>query len=449
MILTTDSLGLTIAMSRLYSIVFLLSVFVTTCLICVAADTGQTEASCNDEGIDKGDAFDGGCPDREDDEAVTGCDSCGDAEDEDCGADCGCHGDNDDGEGCDDNEVIEDEEEGETMGCGCSALNRDHSEPRDDEILVDSHKYKAEHNVEQTDEDIHPRTNQMAFIKGGTFTMGTDDPKIPYDGEAPARQVTLDDFYFDVYETSNAEFDRFVHDVGYMTEAERFGDSFVLEARISEELKKDITQAVAAAPWWLPVKGADWRHPEGPDSHIDDRMDHPVVHVSWNDAVDYCQWAGKRLPTEAQWEYAARGGLKNRLFPWGNKFTPKDKHRANTWQGTFPTENTAEDGYDGTAPVTSYDPNKYGLYNTVGNAWEWVSDGWTIMHDAAPQTNPTGPASAADKVKKGGSYMCHISYCYRYRCESRSQNTADSSAANLGFRCAADALPANVECVNC
>ena len=245
-------------MARLYSIVFLLSVFIATCLIYAAAGgTDQTEASCNDEGIDEGggcDGFNDGGADREDDESVTGC---GDADVGECGDDCGCPGD-DDGEGCDDNEVIdgeEEEEEGETLGCGCSALNREHSEPGDDdEILVDSHKYKAEHNVEQTDEDIHPRTNQMAFIKGGTFTMGTDDPKIPYDGESPARQVTLDDFYFDVYETSNAEFDRFVRDVGYMTEAERFGDSFVLEARISEEIKKDITQAVAAAPWWLPVK---------------------------------------------------------------------------------------------------------------------------------------------------------------------------------------------------
>ncbi|XP_068058450.1 formylglycine-generating enzyme isoform X3 [Anomalospiza imberbis] len=247
------------------------------------------------------------------------------------------------------------------------------------------------------------RRGPMVLIPGGVFTMGTHEPEIQQDGEGPARRVRLGSFHMDQYEVSNQDFESFVSATGYVTEAEKFGDSFVFEGMLSEAVKADIHQAVAAAPWWLPVKGASWRHPEGPDSSISSRMDHPVLHVSWNDAVAFCAWAGKRLPTEAEWEYSCRGGLENRLFPWGNKLQPKGQHYANIWQGEFPTNNTAEDGYKGTAPK--------------------------------------GPSSGTDRVKKGGSYMCHKSYCYRYRCAARSQNTPDSSASNLGFRCAADAAP--------
>ncbi|XP_006132861.2 formylglycine-generating enzyme isoform X2 [Pelodiscus sinensis] len=282
---------------------------------------------------------------------------------------------------------------------------------------------------------------QMALIPKGIFTMGTDEPEIKQDGEWPARKVHVNQFYMDRYEVSNVEFEKFVNATGYVTEAEKFGDSFVFEGMLSEQVKTDIQQAVAAAPWWMPVKGANWRQPEGPDSNISKRMDHPVLHVSWNDAVAYCTWAGKRLPTEAEWEYSCRGGLDNRLFPWGNKFQPKGQHYANTWQGEFPISNTGEDGYKGTAPVTAFPPNGYGLYNIVGNAWEWTSDWWAVHHSADETHNPKGPSSGTDRVKKGGSYMCHKSYCYRYRCAARSQNTPDSSASNLGFRCAADTLP--------
>eukprot|EP00075_Anas_platyrhynchos_P034099 XP_027323352.1 formylglycine-generating enzyme isoform X1 [Anas platyrhynchos] len=285
------------------------------------------------------------------------------------------------------------------------------------------------------------RSGPMVAIPGGVFTMGTDEPEIWQDGEGPARRVRLNGFYMDQHEVSNEDFERFVNATGYLTEAEKFGDSFVFEGMLSEEVKSEIHQAVAAAPWWLPVKGANWKHPEGPDSNIFNRMDHPVLHVSWNDAVAFCTWAGKRLPTEAEWEYSCRGGLENRLFPWGNKLQPKGQHYANIWQGVFPSNNTAEDGYKGTAPVTAFPPNGYGLYNIVGNAWEWTSDWWAVQHSAEEAHNPTGPSSGTDKVKKGGSYMCHKSYCYRYRCAARSQNTPDSSASNLGFRCAADALP--------
>ncbi|XP_066471020.1 formylglycine-generating enzyme [Tiliqua scincoides] len=282
---------------------------------------------------------------------------------------------------------------------------------------------------------------QMASIPGGVFMMGTDEPAIGQDGEWPARKVHISHFYMDRYEVSNVEFEKFVNATGYLTEAEKFGDSFVFEGMLSEQVKTGIHQAVAAAPWWMPVKGANWRHPEGPDSDILSRMDHPVLHVSWNDAVAFCTWAGKRLPSEAEWEYSCRGGLENRLFPWGNKLHPRGQHYANIWQGEFPSSNTGEDGYKGTSPVTAFPPNGYGLYNIVGNAWEWTSDWWTVSHSANETYNPKGPPTGTDRVKKGGSYMCHKSYCYRYRCVARSQNTPDSSASNLGFRCAADTLP--------
>lgn len=286
------------------------------------------------------------------------------------------------------------------------------------------------------------RTNQMAFIKGGTFQMGLEKAIIQLDGESPARMVTVHSFYMDKYEVSNAEFELFVNSTGYITEAETFGDSFVMEGMISDKIKADITQAVAAAPWWLPVKGADWRHPFGPDTDIKESMYNPVLHVSWNDAVKFCEWAGKRLPTEAEWEYACRDGKKDRLFPWGNKENPHGETRMNIWQGDFPQSNSGEDGFVGPCPVTEFVPQTTtGLNNMVGNAWEWVSDWWTTTHTTTPKTNPKGPKSGTDKVKKGGSYMCIKSHCYRYRCGARSQNTPDSSASNLGFRCAADVMP--------
>lgn len=325
----------------------------------------------------------------------------------------------------------------DTGSCGC-AKSRD---KRDIKIVDEESEKYLETTNEKINESPYPRTNQMIFIKGGTFMMGLDKPILPQDGEGPARRTTVDSFYMDVYEVSNAEFEYFVNHTGYETEAEKFGNSFVLDSLIPKEISANITQAVAAAPWWLPVDGADWRHPFGPGTTIDDRMDHPVVHVSWNDAMEFCKWAGKELPTEAEWEYATRGGLENRLFPWGNALLPGGKHRMNIWQGTFPTKNTAEDGFETTAPVTAFPPNNYGLYNTVGNVWEWVHDWLEVRHSPGDQVNPTGPLHGTDRVKKGGSYMCHKSYCYRYRCAARSNNTPDSSASNLGFRCASKKQP--------
>ncbi|XP_008852788.1 formylglycine-generating enzyme isoform X2 [Nannospalax galili] len=320
--------------------------------------------------------------------------------------------------------------------CGCGSPQR----PGVPGSSAAAHRYSREANAPGPGQRPLALT-KMVPIPAGVFTMGTDDPQIKQDGEAPARSVAIDAFYMDAYEVSNAEFEKFVNSTGYLTEAEKFGDSFVFEGMLSEQVKSHIHQAVAAAPWWLPVKGADWRHPEGPESTILHRLDHPVLHVSWNDAVAYCMWAGKRLPTEAEWEYSCRGGLQNRLFPWGNKLQPKGQHYANIWQGEFPVSNTGEDGFQGTAPVDAFPPNGYGLYNIVGNVWEWTSDWWTVHHSVEEAHNPKGPPSGKDRVKKGGSYMCHKSYCYRYRCAARSQNTPDSSASNLGFRCAADHLP--------
>jgi len=320
--------------------------------------------------------------------------------------------------------------------CGCSKLNRKHegSKPAD---CAKPGLPKAEGSGE------FPRTDQMVLIAGGQFEMGTNKPVFVADGEGPARLTNVSSFYMDVHEVSNAEFQEFVDAEGYVTEAEKFGNSFVLERLISQKTKEKITQAVAAAPWWLPVDKADWKHPEGPDSNINNRMDHPVTHVSWNDAVAYCEWKSKRLPTEAEWEYACRAGLKDRLYPWGNNLNPKGEHLMNIWHGEFPTEDTGEDGFAGTAPVNSFPATKYGLKNIVGNVWEWTADWWTTEHDNKPKSNPKGPKSGTDKVKKGGSFMCTKKYCYRHRCGARSQNTPDSSAMNLGLRCASSILPEN------
>jgi sulfatase modifying factor 1 len=279
-------------------------------------------------------------------------------------------------------------------------------------------------------------TEGMALLPGGEFLMGTDSREgYPADGEGPVRRVRLDPFWIDTLAVSNARFADFVEATGHVTEAERFGWSFVFAGLLPDDFPP--TRAVAAAPWWRQVEGADWRHPEGAHSSLADRLDHPVVHVSWNDALAYCGWAGKRLPTEAEWEYAARGGLEQRRYPWGDQLTPNGEHRMNVWQGKFPDQNTLEDGYLGTAPVGAFPPNGYGLYNMTGNVWEWCADWFSVdFHVGGPRDNPSGPASGEQKVMRGGSYLCHRSYCFRYRVAARSANTPDSSTGNLGFRCA-------------
>ncbi|MFB3110802.1 MAG: formylglycine-generating enzyme family protein, partial [Gemmatimonadales bacterium] len=188
------------------------------------------------------------------------------------------------------------------------------------------------------------------------------------------------------------------------------------------------------------VFGADWRHPEGPHSNINGHPDHPVVHISWYDALAYCTWEGMRLPTEAEWEYAARGGLEQKRYPWGDEREPDGQHRMNVWQGAFPNQNTVDDGYFGTAPVSAFRPNGYGLFNMTGNVWEWCSDWFSpTFYANGSRDNPTGPRSGDAKVIRGGSYLCHDSYCNRYRVAARTRNTPDSSTGNMGFRCARDA----------
>jgi formylglycine-generating enzyme required for sulfatase activity len=262
----------------------------------------------------------------------------------------------------------------------------------------------------------------MVSLPGGAFLMGTEDPVgFPADGEGPVREVRVAPFLVDACAVTAARFAEFVDDTGYRTDAERFGWSYVFAGFLPAALRK-ASPRLEETPWWCGVRGATWRSPEGPGSDLEGRLDHPVVHVSWQDAVAYCAWAGKRLLTEAEWEYAARGGLEQKRYPWGDELTPGGRHMCNIWQGQFPVRNTAEDGYRGTAPVNAFEPNGFGLYNVSGNVWEWCADAW----------------GEGARVMRGGSYMCHDSYCNRYRVAARTRNTADSSGGNLGFRCARD-----------
>jgi sulfatase modifying factor 1 len=280
----------------------------------------------------------------------------------------------------------------------------------------------------------------MVYLPGGSFLMGTDDEEgFQADGEGPVRTVELSPFYIDPEAVTNSQFSDFIEDTGYETEAERFGWSFVFHQFVTNEVKKDDSRNVPGVPWWLGVNGAYWKRPEGGRSTVEERLEHPVIHISWNDAVAYCRWAGKRLLTEAEWEYAARGGLVQKKYPWGDLLRPDGQHRCNIWQGVFPTKNNAADGYAGTAPVRSYLPNGYGLYNMVGNVWEWCSDWFSPTPSShGTRTNPKGPDGGTSRVMRGGSYLCHKSYCNRYRVAARSSNTPDSSTGNIGFRCAAD-----------
>ena len=266
-----------------------------------------------------------------------------------------------------------------------------------------------------------------------------DDSSWAYqgDGEAPVHEVTLPEFRIDRYAVTNQQFGEFVSDSGWTTDAEKYSWSFVFFGLLPDEFP--LTRGVENAPWWRQVMGADWRHPEGPQSTIEDRQGHPVVHVSWNDASAYCAWSGTRLPTEAEWEFAARGGLDGQPFPWGGQLEPGGVHRMNVFQGDFPTINTGADGYLGTAPVDAFEANGYGLHNMCGNTWEWCSDWLDVdYYGESPAESPMGPQAGDFRVQRGGSYLCHASYCRRYRVSARFGSEPDSTSGNVGFRVAAD-----------
>ena len=257
----------------------------------------------------------------------------------------------------------------------------------------------------------------MVALPAAEFLMGDDSPwSYPEDGEGPRRRVAVEAFELDVCAVSNERFAAFVDATGHVTDAERFGWSFVFAGLLPDDFEP--TRGVEAAPWWRQVPGACWRHPEGSHSAVTDRLDHPVVHVSARDAAAFATWAGKRLPTEAEWEYAAGAGSTT-TFPWGEELQPGGEHRANVWQGEFPSLNTCEDGFAGTCPVDAFPASAFGTHNMIGNVWEWTAGTWS-----------------GGRVLKGGSYLCHASYCRRYRPAARSKASADSSMGNTGFRCA-------------
>ncbi len=306
----------------------------------------------------------------------------------------------------------------------CAASRAGQPAPRPPSALL-----KADHPA--------PASRAAIVLPAATFLMGTDYARANHsDGEGPVRPVTLAPFAIDAYPVTNADFEAFVRATGYVTEAERYGTSFVFHAQVDEARYDDVVEdTLTAAPWWCLVRGASWHAPEGPGSGIAGRMTHPVVHVSWHDAMAYAAWSGSTLPTEAQWEYAARGGLEQKLYPWGDELTPGGRHLCNVWQGDFPCVNTAEDGFAATCPVDAFPPNGHGLYSVTGNTWEWCADFWSTAFTAEASHDPQGPTAGTARVMKGGSFLCHASYCNRYRPAARTMNTPDSAASNIGFRC--------------
>jgi formylglycine-generating enzyme required for sulfatase activity len=271
-------------------------------------------------------------------------------------------------------------------------------------------------------------------IPGGQAVIGTDRPELPPDGEGPARRVTLRAFRMDAHQVTNARFAAFVAATGYRTEAERFGWSYVFHLFAGEA-----SLAPEGTPWWRRVDGAHWAAPEGPGSSIADRMDHPAVHIAWTDAVAFAAWAGGRLPSEAEWEHAAQGGLGAARYPWGEAEPTDSAIFCNIWQGEFPQRNTAADGFLGTAPVESFAPNGHGLFNMVGNAWEWCADPFRVRSvSLAAKRRNAAAASERERLMKGGSHLCHASYCWRYRIAARTGRSPDTSAGHMGFRLAYD-----------
>ena len=269
---------------------------------------------------------------------------------------------------------------------------------------------------------------ELLSIQGGFFDMGARRSRYPEDMDSPRRKVKTGDFLMSPTAVSNQEFARFVQATGYRTVAEREGWSFVFH------LFLETPEKYPSPPdlwWWRSVEGACWAAPEGPDSTVSGRANHPVTHISWFDAMAYCRWSGLRLPSEAEWEYSARGGLAHKKFPWGNALHPAGRHAMNIWQGRFPDSNSGEDGFVGTAPVNAYDANGLGMFNMTGNVWEWCAEPF----DPKDTRQPGVPVK---RIQRGGSYLCHMDYCDRYHVHSRIGTEPDSSAGHSGFRIAAD-----------
>ncbi|WP_020469478.1 formylglycine-generating enzyme family protein [Zavarzinella formosa] len=310
----------------------------------------------------------------------------------------------------------------------------------------------------------------MVLIPGGEFQMGTAGDQA-LKNEQPAHMVRVDAFWMDEHEVTNAQFRKFVAATGYVTTAEKAPDWEEMKKTLPPNTPKPAPETLQpgsmvftppaksvplgnAAAWWRWVPGASWKHPEGPGSNLDGRDNHPVIQVSWDDAVAYAKWAGKRLPTEAEWEFAARGGLGGKRYSWGDTAPTEESKLANIWQGEFPVANTKQDGFERTAPVKSYPPNEYGLYDMAGNVWEWCSDwyradAYARRAGAGLVVNPAGPAEAWDpshplspgRVTRGGSFLCHVSYCESYRTAARRGTEPDTGMSHLGFRCVISVNP--------
>ena len=279
----------------------------------------------------------------------------------------------------------------------------------------------------------------LLCIPGGSFAMGTDGTEgFAADGEGPSLRLDMAPFRIAATTVTNREFADFVRATRYVTEAERLGSSFVFYLQAPERFKVQTGAAPSGLPWWLDLPHACWQRPEGPGSHIYHRPDHPVVHVSWNDAQAYCAWRGVRLPTEAEWEYAARGGLEGRRYPWGDELAPGGVAQCHIWQGDFP--NRPAGGWQpGATAARSFAPNGYGLYNVAGNVWEWCADWFSPDYYRDPAArDPRQAMPTAARSMRGGSFLCHESYCNRYRVAARGSNTPSSTASNCGFRVAAD-----------
>jgi formylglycine-generating enzyme required for sulfatase activity len=327
--------------------------------------------------------------------------------------------------------------------------------------------------VENKIKPAGPAPKGMVWIPGGEFSMGAEKSGdsicgigMNSSGDAgPVHRVYVDGFWMDEADVTNDEFEKFVKATGYVTIAEKVPTKEEFPTAPPENL---VAGSVVFTPsqqpvplnnhfqWWSYVKGADWRHPEGPQSSLKGRGNYPVVHIAYPDAVAYAKWAGKRLPTEAEWEFAARGGLSGKTFAWGDEFKPKGKHMANTWQGQFPVKDSGEDGFVGIAPVKSFPPNGYGLYDMSGNVWQWCSDWYRPDYYArlaaagGVARNPQGPATSFDPaepmekkhVQRGGSFLCTDQYCSRYMVGTRGKGELTSGANHIGFRCVKDIAPA-------